>query len=224
MIDLLVITDGRREHLPSTLAYFDAFARGNIGERWIWDDSGDEANHEWLRSTFPQLRLIWHPAGRQGFGGAIRGAWESLAAMSEASHIFHLEDDFMLMRDVNIDEMASVLDKQPHLAQIALRRQPWNDQERRAGGIVEQNPDAYVECRDEAGHVWLEHRLFFTTNPCLYRRELIEDHDWPIGHESEGRFSHQLMVDSSLRFAFWGSRHSGEWVLHRGRFRKGNGY
>lgn len=39
---------------------------------------------------------------------------------------FHLELDFAIGRDVYLDEMAAVLDEQPHLVQLALRRPPWN--------------------------------------------------------------------------------------------------
>ncbi len=126
--------------------------------------------------------------------------------------------------------MTYVLRRHPHLAQLALRRQPWNDEERAAGGIVEQHPDDFVEVDGGHGSVWLEHRRFLTTNPCLYRRELM-DVDWPEGPNSEGMFTHRLLERgfsgapaSQLRFGYWGSRDSGEAVEHIGHVRAGTGY
>ena len=102
--------------------------------------------------------------------------------------------------------MARVLASEPYLAQMALRRQPWNAEERAAGGIVEQHPEDFYD-RWTGQHEWLEHRRFFTTNPCLYRRQLLE-HGWPEGTESEGHFSIQLR-DLGYSFGYWGARDSG---------------
>lgn len=222
MIALLVITDGRRDCITQTLASASEMLSGPITRRVMYDDSGDEIHRGWLRATFPEFEVIHHPLGRQGFGGAIRTAWRHLATTPEP-YIFHLEDDFTFNHPVPLIEMGRVLDSNPHLVQLALRRQPWNDTERRAGGIVESHPDAYDDCHDMAGHHWLEQRLFFTTNPSLYRSELCQN-SWPDCDHSEGVFSHQLMQDAEVRFGYWGSRDSGEWVTHIGHERVGTGY
>lgn len=222
MIALVVFTDGRDyiyETIPSALANL----HGPITRKVIHDDSGDAGVHDRLRETFPDFDLAAHPAGRQGFGGAIRNAWRLLAAGPER-FVFHLEDDFTFNQPVDLAAFAEVLDSQGHLAQLALRRQPWNDEERAAGGIVEQHPHDYEEWSDvRSGHTWLEHRRFFTTNPSLYRRELCSV-GWPDCQFSEGVFTHRLLADPDLRFGFWGARDSGEWVTHTGRERVGSGY
>lgn len=225
MIALVVFTDGRREHLPWTIPSFEAMTSGPVSERYIVDDSGDPENHEWVRRVFPGFELVVHPSGdRQGFGGAIRTGWDHLRRHSSAELIFHLEDDFTFNRTVDLLDLAAVLAQRPHVAQVALRRQPWNEREALAGGIVEQHPNAYTDERDDHGREWLEHRQFFTTNPTLYRRSLIDEHEWPEGRESEGRFSIHLLGDPDLRFAFYGARDSGEWVTHHGNTRAGTGY
>jgi hypothetical protein len=223
MIALLVMTDGR-DHIFQTIPSFEAFASGNISERWIHDDSGDPHHAEKLRRVFPGYRVI-QTAGRSGFGGAIRSAWSMLRAGSSAPFVFHLEDDFTFARLVDLGAMAALLDRHPELAQVALRRQPWNRDELAAGGIVEQHPGDYTDERDELLDLdYLTHRRFFTTNPSLYRRQLIEEHDWPEGPESEGRFSADLFADPAARSAFLGARSSGEWVHHIGTTRAGTGY
>lgn len=221
MIALLVMTDGR-DHIFETLPLARAFLLGPVSEVWIHDDSGDAAHGEKLRRVFPDCRVV-QTAGRSGFGGAIRSAWSALRAGSSTPFVFHLEDDFRFFRIVELDRMAAVLAHHPELVQLALRRQPWNAEELAAGGIVEQHPADFVEVADEVGNVWLEHRRFFTTNPSLYRRELL-DHEWPAGEQSEGRFSIELFSAPELRSAYWGSRDSGEWVQHIGMHRAGTGY
>jgi hypothetical protein len=227
-IALLVITDGRRDCIRQTIPSALAMLEGPITRRVLYDDSGDPDHRDWLADEFPTFELIYHPEGRQGFGGAIRTAWGHLAHGRERL-IWHAEDDFLYNRPVQLMGLAQVLDAHPHLVQMALRRQPWNEHERQAGGIIEQHPDAYTE-HTLGKYAWLEHRLFLTTNPSLYRRTLCTT-DWPEGPNSEGHFTHQLLRDGSpevdgerVRFAFWGTRDSGEAVTHIGHERVGVGY
>lgn len=245
MIALLVMTNGRREYLPRTLASMEEMVTGPITRRIIHDDSGDPTYWAWLADMFPSYSLL-RTGGRAGFGGAIRSAWHYLRGLDSEEYVLHLEDDFLFHRPVDLAAMVAVLEEQPHLVQLALRRQPWNDHERRAGGLVQQFPEAYREATDNSGRTWLEHRLFFTTNPSLYRRSLCWL-AWPEGAQSEGHFGYQLFTDqasllSSRRSwaqwqastgavpqdevcaAFWGSRDSGEWVEHIGHHRTGTGY
>lgn len=230
MITLLVMTDGRRDCIAETIPSALASLSGPITDRVIHDDSGDPDYRAWLADQFPTFTLIGAQSGRSGFGGAIASAWAWLVANSSTQFVFHLEDDFIFNRIVNLEAMADVLVRHSHITQMALRRQPWNDDERAAGGIVEQHPDDYREVAGLHGYpvgdhlAWLEHRRFFTTNPSLYRTELCR-RGWPTASNSEGRFSIDLFAhDPLLRSGFWGARDSGEWVTHIGRDRVGSGY
>lgn len=234
-IAVLVMTDGRDDLLDRTIQS----AQWNLGGpivRWmIHDDTGDGDHREALRRRYPHVELISASNRRAGFGGSIRWAWTVLSLQAEAAEVdfvFHLEDDFVFRQPVDLRAMAEVLTASPHLAQMALRRQPWNDAERAAGGIVEQHPGSYVEISGgDDGRAWLEHRRFFTTNPSLYRAELCAV-GWPAGAQSEGRFGLGLLERGlpwrvpgpDVRFGFWGARDSGEWVEHIGHQRAGTGY
>lgn len=222
MIALLVITDGRKDCIRQTIPSALAMLAGPLTRFVIYDDSGDDEHADWLRMSFPTFELVTHPDGRQGFGGAIRAAWSRLASGSER-FVFHLEDDFTFNRPVDLEAMAAVLDADAALVQLALRRQPWNPDEIEAGGVIEQRPHDYSDRCDQAGNSWLEHRLFFTTNPSLYRSDLCEL-DWPNAARSEGIFTHDLLVDPHVRFGYWGERASKPWVTHIGRDRVGHGY
>lgn len=235
MIALLVMTDGRRDVIERTIKSARDHLRGTITERWVHDDSGDPDYAAWLAATFPDFTI--HSTGhRSGFGGAIRSAWAMIRARSDARYVFHLEDDFVFERDVILRDMCAVLDHHPDVVQLALLRQPWNPDEVAAGGIIEQHPFDYVDrfdwCPAESVrgpdplfNRWIEHRRFFTTNPSLYRRILLEEHDWPTGPHSEGRFGIDLIhANPDAVFAFWGARTDGPWVEHIGAVRVGTGY
>lgn len=220
MIAVVVMTDGRRDCIEQAIASMHHL-HGPITRKLIHDDSGDSDYRGWLVATFPQFDLV-ATGNRSGFGGAYNNAWRHLARLPER-FVFSTEDDFVFTRPVDLLAMADVLDENLCLHQLALRRQPWNPEERLAGGIVEQHPGDYRELFDHGHRHWLEHRRFFTTNPSLIRRSLCEQ-GWPTDEHSEGVFSHRLFVDPAARCGFWGSRDSGEWVEHIGHQRVGTGY
>ena len=221
MIVLLVMTDGRDEVLNRTLPMVAEHVP--YDRLVIHDDTGDLDHRHMLAGTYRHLGPdVIGGDTRRGFGGAIQAAWRYLASKPEP-YVVHFEDDFLPTRHLDWRDVADTLARQPHLVQLALRRQPWNAEERAAGGIVEQHPEDYTE-RHDAGAVWLEHIRFFTTNPSMYRRELCS-RGWPSGAHSEGRFGIDLLADHpEARFGFWGSRDSGEWCEHIGHQRNGTGY
>lgn len=155
-----------------------------------------------------------------GFGGAIQTGWDAVLE-TDATHVWHAESDFVYTQSVPIHWMQKILEGRPHLAQVALKRQVWNDSEKAAGGIVEQDPDSYTEFESIAGK-WTEHSICFTTNPSLYPRHIVE-RGWPQVAESEGVFSGQLR-DDGLSFAYLGGKFDPPRCEHIGLERVGVGY
>lgn len=201
-IDLLVITDGRSDYLWRMRQSLQKHVTGWCGEVLV-----DDSSHT------------------LGFAGAIQCGWDLLLATSDADYVFHVEDDFVFTRDVDLTAMAEVMRDNPHLAQMALMRQPWSPEEKAAGGIVQMDPGAYSHVTTlpsmSGSLVWLEHRKNWTTNPSLYRRSLCK-RGWPDAPGSEGKFGDHLFADPKVRCAYWGM---GEvWVEHIGAQRAGTGY
>jgi hypothetical protein len=228
-IALLVITDGRDGELAATVASAAESVSGAITERWLFDDTGDATHRARLAAEHPTFTVLGE-GPRRGFGGAIRTAWAHLHSHSRAGLVFHLEADFTFTRPVDLDAMTDVLITHPEVVQMALRRQAWSPAEHAAGGVIEQHPGAYRPHCDPAGRRWLEHRLFFTTNPSLYRITLCGT-GWPHGAHSEGVFTHRLLSTGSpeipgqwLRFGYWGTATDPPWVTHIGHHRMGTGY
>jgi hypothetical protein len=187
-------------------------------------DGRHEYHHRSLRSAlehlpkFDQYVFVDDPDHALGYAGAIQRGWE----LVETDHVAHAEADFVFLNTVPIRGMIELLERQPQLAQVVLKRQVWNDEERAAGGIVECHPDDFQERRD-GNAVWTEHRRFFSTNPSVYSSRLCEM-GWPQEAHSEGVFTHRLLKDPHLRFAFWGSKFAPPLVQHIGEARTGGGY
>lgn len=216
-VALLLMTDGRRECIRQTVPSALSMLEGPITHRIICDDSGDEEYRNWLCASFPTFTIL-PLVKRQGFGGSIRRAWWFLSSM-DIDYIFHLEDDFLFNETIYLDPMIKVLENNPHLYQIVLRRQAWSSEEKIAGGVIEKHPDAYIQ-----KETWLEHRLYFTTNPGLYRKSLLEI-GWPDGIHSEGMFTHKILnMDSNAQFGLWGQRTDKPRVHHIGDVRIGVDY
>lgn len=219
---LLVFTDGRDELLVQTVAAAERMLVGNITRKVMHTDNGLDHLEE-LTQTYPDFEMVG--GERAGFGGAIDRAWKYLiATQTEETFVFWLEDDFIIKRPVELDAMSEVLSKNPDLVQLVLKRQPWNADERKAGGIIEQDPMSYTEVEDRNGRRFVEHQKFFSTNPNLIRTRLVY-RGWPQVDRSEGIFTLDLLKDHpESRFAFWGSIADDPWVEHIGKERVGSGY
>ncbi len=224
MIALAITTDGRKDCIEQTIPSLLQRVEGIDGPRLIFDDSGDVEYAGWLRETFaPEGFTVSASPRRLGQDWALTRVWKYLAREARDPWVFFCEDDFLFERDVDLQELVAVLRDRPYLKQMALLRQPWFPGEVKAGGIVERDPDEYERVSD-GEREWLEHRLWFTLNPCLFRRELCRV-SRPIGKRHEWNFSRQLCEDPEARFGIWGNGSGSEpWVRHVGEERRGHGY
>lgn len=165
-------------------------------------------------------------AGGHGFCGAIQTGWARLRANERArfEYVFHLEEDWSFERRFSIAHMARLLDVEPRIAQVALRR---GREPGEAQPVVEAFPDEFEDRvvgmlglgQPTRSQEWLEHRLFFTTNPCLYRRSLL-DFEWPDPPRCEAAFT-DFLAAQGASFAYWGDRHDEPWIRHVGHDRAG---
>lgn len=194
-IDLVVITDGRGPYLEQTLSTVDHLCAVFV-TRTIVDDSGVDWYSRWLRDRYGhEYRIVAHTQKR-GLAAAVKTAW----SLTSSAFVFHLEDDFTIDETVDVHSMAAVLAVNPKLAQLCLLRQPWNEQEHAAGGIIQADPTAYDQ-RKTIGKSWLAHRKLFSLNPCLIPRWVV-DLGWDDGNERG--FTDRLLADSDIEFGYWG--------------------
>lgn len=224
MITLVVFTHGRTDYLQQTIKSFGHKALGPITDLVINNDSHDSRfcpDIEFEGYAFKNLRKVHYlESDGAGFAGAIANAWEYLhLGNADNPYIFHLEDDFLFNRQIDLWEMMVILDSHSYMAQLALMRQPCNLEEAKAGSLYELHKGCFTT------HVgFSEHDLWFTTNPCMYRRELIREFDWPLEEGSEGKFTIKLR-EAGYKFGYMGKLDDKPWVTHIGVDRaNGKGY
>lgn len=205
---LLLIGDGRDKLRQATMR--------------SWIENADNAVVEHLIEVDDRLHLM-------GFCGAIRYAWDRVReARGAFEYVFHLEEDWRFDRPFDVAHMARVLDTEPSIAQVALRR--GGEPGEHPDGIIAGFPEDFAD--RETGMIglgkparsqeWLEHSMFWTTNPSLYRRSLPTQYQWPEAPGCEAAFTETLTTDG-WRFAYWGDRDDPPWITHTGT-RVGRGY
>lgn len=216
-IGLLVVTNGRDSLLSRTVASAESRLVGQFCSRVIHDDSADPDHRVRLGEAYPDYTIIG--ADRTlGFGGAINNAWEYLSQL-ELDFVFHLEDDFLFNEDIPLDRLCAVLRAEPRVQQVALLRQPWNQEERTQGGLLRVRSHTYNDMSVDGVPI-VAHRNFFTTNPSLYRHSLMRL-GWPTGPSSEGVFGINLFRDPDVICSFLGTKADPPKVEHIGDYRTG---
>lgn len=206
-IALAVIGDGRLDYLATALASADEHLEYSFVAGFMVDDSGDIQVRRTLKRAYPQFRRINHRE-RQGLAAAVNSAWDA-ALETDAEYLFHLEGDFTFAEDVDLDAMCRLLEEQPHLAHVVLKRQAWSPPEVKAGGYIELSPESYTDCDG-----WVEHDRLFSLNPSVIRREVLE-----LGpFVDEADFSARCKR-AGYRFAIWGQKADPPRVLHIGQSR-----
>jgi hypothetical protein len=195
---LLVIGDGRDELQRETMGSWLLNARGlDLAQIVKVDD-----RHHLL-----------------GFCGAIRYGWQRIRELKlDFEYVFHLEEDWRFDRPFHVGCMSDLLYLHPDIAHVALRR---GAEPAEHAAPIEAWPEHFHD-REVDGSPYLLHRDFFTTNPGLYRRELVEEYEWPEAPRCEGAFTETLIADG-YSFAYWGDRDDEPWITHTGQ-RTGHGY
>lgn len=167
---------------------------------------------------FDQYIFVDDSAHRLGFAGAVQAGWDQV----QTDYVFHLELDFTFDTPVPVPDMLALLIAHPELLQVSLKRQAWSNEEKAAGGIVELHPDWFTTVEGDLA-TRTEHRVYFTTNPSVYRSGLCRL-GWPQVPHSEGVFTAQLLRDGAARFAILGAKFDPPRTTHIGTERRGGKY
>lgn len=223
---LVVTTDGRRDLIGPTIeSIYEHVTGWDAG--LIWDDSGDDDYRQWLWDRYADRFLIL-PAGEQriGYTLARQRLWSTITSLRSYSHIANWEDDFVLSADVNLCDLATILDTNPHLAQMALLRAdyyPREMQRSQAGRILGWPASSFRNCgTGHPGQRWMEHKNYFTCNPHVHHRSLC-DVGWPDGDKTEGAIG-DLLRRQGRKFGHWGWRDDPRILHHIGAYRMGRDY
>lgn len=209
----------RSAYLRRSLASLNERVSGPIIQRVIYSDWDDRHRAE-LDEIAREHGFYIAGDGHHGYTGSMQRMWKYLGRRAQGEYVFATEDDFVYPRPVDLRPMIAALQDEPHLAQIALLRDAFYQDERETGGILGWPEPAFTRI-GQNGTSRLEHRLFWTANPSIFSRSITAT-PWPTGKHSETLFGQALLKDERTRFAFWGSGE--EWTKHIGAVRAGTGY
>ena len=221
-LGLVVTSNGRGALLDATLDAIWLHVRPLPELTLICDDSGDDAHADWMRERWPAARTDAHR--HLGHGPAVARAWK-MASQLPVEWLLWMEEDMVLQRPLDLRQLVAVMDAEPNVAQMALRRNAHFPAEVAAGPtqIERFSPEAFTE-RGTNGQAWLQHREFYSLNPHLVRRDFLARHSWPPVPNSEHRFGLRLFRDGAVTCGLWGPRDAEPQVLHIGTERTGTGY
>ena len=176
--------------------------------------------HDNLNQYLPvdvHVHVVDDTEHRLGMAGAVRAAW-AWALEQDADYLLHVEEDFRFI-DLPLRAMQFVLERHQHLAQVVLKRQPWSDEEKRAGGQMETNPTAYTQYGALGRNVhWVEHSTLFSLNPCLIPRRTLEL-AWEPGGAGAERAITDACLAAGMRFAYYGKKDDPARCEHVGHIR-----
>lgn len=200
----------RSQYLAASLESLAANLSGEIAKCVVYSD--------WDQSHTADLERIAGPhgfyvvgGGHYGYVGSIQRLWRYIERRAVGEFIFLTEDDFLYERKIELGAMVQILRQHREVQQVALLREPAYPREFAPGTILGWPMDEFTP-RDG----YLEHRLFWTMNPSLVRRSIVEN-AWPAADSSERVFGDKLLRDPAARFAFLGSGEA--WARHIGETR-----
>lgn len=239
-----VIGNGRRELLEQTVASAASRLKGEFFEKVMINDAPSPEYNKYLIDKYGDEFTVINHDQNMGLSGSVQSLW-MLAQMKQADYIFHLEEDFTFNKNIYVDDLIQILSNDIHIAQIALKRQPCNPAEIEVGGFMEQNPSSYIKhtiwripvyrlnpnrskwiCGRVAKIIneidYLNHRNFFTLNPCLYPISTTR-----IGWEKgwgEKEFGERLFSNELIKCSYLGKIEDAPLVEHIGNYRGENWY
>lgn len=162
---------------------------------------------------------------QRGFCAATAELWHQ-ASQLNVDYVWWQENDFECVRAVDLRDLAELLDSEPSqykgpLAQVALMRDAYSDEEKAAGGLFEYRRDDFTQFIRRDGSPWWLKMPYFTTNPSLMRRDFMAAHPFLADEpHCEGKHSIRL-ANEGFSFGTWGD--GSVYVKHIGH-RSGFGY
>lgn len=168
-VALVVVTDGRGEYLSQAIKSLRESLVPWPEYRYIVDDSGNRLYAAMLRDLYGGEFGIAHHPEREGFVATVAHAWHTAVQLPDVEFVFHAEDDFTYNEPVDLERMIEILDENPHLAQLVLKRQPVNSDEEAAGDITRVRPDLWQQHPTFTEYCWN-----FSTNPSLIPRHVLQ--------------------------------------------------
>lgn len=117
------------------------------------------------KSYFKNDKLIYNISKNPSFPKAVKWVWEN----SDADYIFHLEDDWLLNKKIDINHMIDILDKYSNLACLRLPKHNISSNKK-----VMKMFDCIYEYNSDGFYIAEQRGTQFGLNPNLIKKEFIK--------------------------------------------------
>lgn len=230
-MDITTTATVRPEILARTFASFEKYLFGNLKDHRLvvnidfigeLDRIGEMSDV--VSEKFDKYLLFTRNS--PNFAKAFLTVWKH----AQSKYVFHLEDDWEMLRTVNLQMMTAIMDQEPDLALLRLpvwdcgisckqwnKTFPWNGR--------------YFQCPEE-----LKTGVGFSGNPSLIRKEFIDEalpllHDRSCPEKQMKGTSHKMIqflkkweygVFSEPGFSSAVADIGRQWRMERGLIKKGS--
>jgi hypothetical protein len=191
----ITLTHGRKDIFFNSRKSWYEYLTGNITKEIIIDDSGDAEYFKWLSENYTNAQIVKVGENQQGYRKAMSKSFEQ-AKLSSCEYIFHLEEDFSLLAEINLDSLIPFFENNSLLSQIILKRNPVYPIEFSEGDVLNVFKDIEVESLN--GISITKQKIWWSCNPNIYPVSLLDKFDWPIDQDPE---THSERIFSDNIFA-----------------------
>jgi GT2 family glycosyltransferase len=215
---IIILTDGRNEYLSKTLESLDENvifpSDADIFKIMVddWPDGRDEKSIRKIAKKHKVNKLILNNENI-GIDNSVQLAWSLIP--DDIDYVWHQENDFVYLEKVDVSKLITILFN-PMIVQCALVRQPWYDDEKQSGSLMNTRPQRFRQANISGIDV-VVHRDHFTHNPSLYKRKWIEQ----LKNYNEYFFKdHLLRKNPGLYFSYYGKKEDHHRILHIGEVKR----
>lgn len=214
---VIIINDGRNDYLAETLKSFTEkviFPEGSEVTKILIDDwpyERDEKVIKKLAKKYNIDKLVFNPENL-GVNRTVKKVWSLIP--EDVDYVWHQENDFTFIEKVDISQLMIILDN-PIIVQCAIVRQPWFDDEKESGSLMNTRPARFKQA-NASGIDIVVHKDHFTFNPSLYKRSWC---NFALQMEYFGEYEFKdylLSRNPALYFSYYGRIDDHHRTLHIG--------
>jgi hypothetical protein len=216
----VTLTNGRKEYFEKSRPSWYQKMHGNIVEEIIVDTSGDPEYLNWLTSNYPSAKVI--PLGKTSlsYAKSVKFLLDVCSSI-DCDYIFHLEDDYILEKDIVLEDAIDILKENDNIVQVHFIRQPWIQEEIDAGSVLNycKGFGISMDEKQNSKSSWVEHTCYFTFGPNIYKKDLVFT-QWNTDKDPELEF-YRVLISNKNKTATFGKLDDPNIVTHIGHYRLG---
>jgi hypothetical protein len=220
---LFILGNGRKGYLERTVASWEANLIQEPKHKIIFDDSGDARYLRWLNDKYGD-RFTIVPIGNRAMGQnqAIRFIFDYISNL-DVDYVVEIEEDWMLNRPLDVNEIINVLEENPHIVQMRIPRvvwyAPYHVLDINAGSLLQHhmNIPGTTTKKMEKWYEWRGEFYFWSHNPSVFRKSICTTiYNNGNAKDHELMFGKELLADQKSTAGFWATNPYDAYITHIG--------